>query len=416
MAWEFETKETQNFAMPVLIQKQETMSCSQFDVWNDDSLYVNMEEDDFSIKFLDIEQSDSLLSSFTAFDSINMDFSEVLTAPPSPKPQPQIRNHDCMWSGTCVDKSHPSKKKGINACPASTSTLIPQTEATKVTTEKLTSNTKTIMTPSSVGKCIKDKAMAGRSLLISSRVNTNTAPTKLNQQNKEIKRSIDSSSKDFDTLMDASINGLRPDTPLSLGDDVPDFKHNIDLTPCPSGNRMKFTDANSQKIINTYRKHLEDSVNDPSSPFIEAFSKSQKTNPNDLNDILTDITYLSDYEELADDSSNVDMDEDIHDIDSFTKYISPSILPTSSASSSRTISHHEFISDHSYTRPKGSRYDPIALGVQTPSDSGEFFESFLIACPRRYIIMAKLIYHRLSRYIKSLFDCGGKKEFLLFRT
>jgi hypothetical protein len=364
--------------MPVRIPKSDTMLSSHFEQqsWFDNCLHMNINFDetiDFDSKFLDLDQPGSM-SLGLGFDSTNMDFSDILTAPPSPKHQ--IRHHDCMWSGTCVDKSHPSKKRGMNACSASTSTLNTQNEAAKATADKLNSNVKTIMTPSSVVKSIisKDKVMAGRSLLINSRVNTNTAPTKSNQQ-KEVKLSIESSSKEFDTMMNASINSLRPDTPLSLGDDVPDFKHNIDLTPCPSGNRMKFSDPNSTKIINMLRKHLEETSNSLNDPAIPFFDKSQRTTPNDLNDILTDITFLSDYEDLADDSSNVDMDEDMHDDfdgDSKSNMFSKILPTTSSASSSRTISHHEFISDHSYTRPKGSRYDPIALGVQTPSDSGEF--------------------------------------------
>jgi hypothetical protein len=379
--------------MPVRIPKSDTMLSSQFEqnLWCDTSLYVNMDEEDWGMKFLDVEQSDSLFAGLNTFDSANMDFSDILTAPSSPKYQ--IRHHDCMWSGTCVDKSHPSKRKGLNICPASTSATNIQNDASKITTDKICSSVKNIMTPNSVMKSIvsKDKIPAGRSLLINSRVNTNTAPTKTNQQNRDVKLSIDSScSKEFDSMINASISSLRPDTPLSLGDDVPEFKHNIDLTPCPSGNRMKFSDPNSTKIINMLREHLEEtsnSLNDPAIPFMGSFNKGQRTTPTDLNDILTDITFLSDYEDLADDSSNVDMDEDIlDDFDDdckssmFNKILSQSSLPsTSSASSSRTISHHEFISDHSYTRPKGSRYDPIALGVQTPSDSGELLFS-IVAC------------------------------------
>lgn len=376
--------------MPVLIQKSDTMS-SQFDPnlsWCDTSPYMNLDEEDWGrVSFLDVEQPDSLLSASINFDN-NVDLSDILTSTSTPKYQ--IRHHDCMWSGTCVDKSHPSKKKGANSCPANIAHT--PNEATKMTSDKL-SNLKTIMTPNNVVKSImnQDKIPAGRSLLINSRVNTNTAPTKSSQQSKEVKLSIDSSSKEFDTIMNASINSLRPDTPLSLGEDVPDFKHNIDLTPCPSGNRMKFSDPNSTKIINMLREHLEEtsnSLNDPTMPFLGAFNKGQRTTPTDLNDILTDITFLSDYEDLADDSSNVDMDEDIlDDFDDdckssmFNKIISQNVLPAaSSSSSSRTISHHEFISDHSYTRPKGSRYDPIALGVQTPSDSGELMTLVVFHC------------------------------------
>lgn len=375
--------------MPVRIHKSDTMLSTSFDPtpsWCDTSS-LDLEEDDWAMSFLDVEQSEKLLTSFNAFDSTNIDFSEILTAPSSPKYQ--IRNHDCMWSGTCVDKSHPSKKKGINLCPASTSTTStqqPQSD-TCTATQKFTETAakfctaKTIMSPSSVMKnniSCKDKIPAGRSLLLNSRINTNTAPTKMVQQNKESK-SIDGSSKEFETIMSASISSLRPDTPLSLGDDVPEFKHNIDLTPCPSSNRMKFSDPNSTKIINMLAEHLEETSNslNDMTQFIGPF-KHNRTTPTDLNDILRDITYLSDYEDLGDDSSAVDMDVDddndnVDDIESnnnkFNTLFSKRILQQ--ATSSRTISHHEFISDHSYTRPKGSRYDPISLGVQTPSDSGE---------------------------------------------
>lgn len=374
--------------MPVRTHKSDTMlSSSQFDhnLWCDtSSLYINMDEEDWAMKFLDVEQSEKLLTSFSTFDSTNMDFSDILTAPPSPKYQ--IRHHDCMWSGTCVDKSHPSKKKGLNLCPASTSTSStqqPQND-TCTTLQKFTEPTtlklgtaKTIMTPNNIKSIVcKEKIPAGRSLLLNSRINTNTAPTKMLLQNKESKSIDGSSCKEFESLMNMSINGLRPDTPLSLGDDVPEFKHNIDLTPCPSSNRMKFSDANSTKIINMLAEHLEETSNclSDTTPFISAF-RNTRTTPTDLNDILTDITFLSDYEDLADDSSAVDIDDDENttEIDfktnRFNKILTTSVLPQ--ATSSRTISHHEFISDHSYTRPKGSRYDPIALGVQTPSDSGE---------------------------------------------
>lgn len=372
--------------MPVRTDKQDTMLSSQLDhtIWNEASLYDIVDDDDiWGIKFLDTDHGDQFMSSISSFDSANIDFSEILTAPSSPKHQ--IRNHDCMWSGTCVDKSHPSRKKGLNLCSASTSTTNtqqPQNDTCTLThkTLDITSKfgtAKTIMTPNSVMKSVlcKDRIPAGCSLLLNSRINTNTAPTKMIQQNKESK-SIDGSSKDFDTIMNASISSLRPDTPLSLGDDVPEFKSNIDLTPCPSSNRMKFSDPNSTKIINMLAEHLEETSNslNDSTPFIGGF-RHTRTTPTDLNEILKDITYLSDYEDLGDESSAVDMDDDDNLDESdyknskFNKLFTTSVLPQ--ATTMRTISHHEFISDHSYTRPKGSCYDPIALGVQTPSDSGE---------------------------------------------
>lgn len=352
----------------------------------------NLDEDFDHMKFLDVDQSE-LMKGGTVFDNATIDLSEfILTAPSSPKYQ--IRNHDCMWSGTCVDKSHPSKKRGLNLCPASTSSTTatnqPQNNETCCTTmmtttmqkpsEKCGSLAKTIMmTPNNMKTIIACKKIpAGSSLLINSRINTNTAPTKMNLQIKD-SMSIDSSCKDFDQFVNVN---LRPDTPLSLGDDVPEFKNNIDLTPCPSGNRVKFNetknyDQQSMKIINMLVEHLEDP--NEASP-VGAFGNHRTAN--DLNDILTDITFLSDYEDMAEDSSAVDIDDDEEMEFKSSKYSkscgssSQASSSSSSSSSSRTHGQFEFISDHSYTRPKGSRFDPCTLGVQTPSDSGECLKSF----------------------------------------
>jgi hypothetical protein len=366
--------------MPVRITKSDTMSSQQIDhhLWDESSSpYINFDDEDWSMKLLDVETSELYPSGFVPFDGVNMDLSDILTAPPSPKYQ--IRHHDCMWSGTCVDKSHPSKKRGMSFCPAGTSTTIhqPQSETcNKLIETGKNCVSKNIMTPNNIIKNIvcKEKIPAGRSLLINSRVNTNTAPTKAIYQSKDDK-SINGSSKDFDTILNAPLN-IRPDTPLSLGDDVPEFKSNIDLTPCPSSNRVKF-DANSTKIINMLAEHLEETSNslNDTTPFIGGF-RQQRLPPSDLNEILKDITFLSDYEDLGDDSSAVDMDDDENSDEieyksiTFGKKRSLNVLPQ--ATTSRTISHHEFISDHSYTRPKGSAFDLNSLGVQTPSDSGEF--------------------------------------------
>lgn len=364
--------------MPVRSTKSDMMLNSQSDNLFDVSLYSNsLDYSDFEMKFLETDTSD-FSENCNAFDNTTFDFSDIVGLGPPSSPKYQIRNHDCMWSGTCVDKSHPSKKRGLHLCSASTSSTTvtnqPQsTETCTTTTQKPSEKfvvAKNIMTQSSIMKTIacKGKIPAGSSLLINSRINTNTAPTKTNQQIREAK-SIECSSKDFDTLINAN---LRPDTPLSLGDDVPEFKNNIDLTPCPSSNRVKFndpnrfTDTNAAKYINLLVEQLEDPNETPN---IGAFGHQRNT-ANDLNDILTDITFLSDYEDLGDESVDLDDDEedDFKDM-RFTKMHPSSAM--SQASSSRTHSQFEFISDHSYTRQKGSRYDLDTLGVQTPSDSGE---------------------------------------------
>lgn len=408
--------------MPVRTDSEMSAHQQQFNsqidsFWSDSSMSMqslNLDEDDWRMTFLELSPSE-VLSGLDTFDSGNIDFSDLLTAPSSPKYQ--IRHHDCMWSGTCVDKSHPSKKKGaLNSCPASTTSTTASKSTQNQDTSSATSTTTTtqvttlnsqpqssikasnetpklgpakhIMTNNLIKTIMcKDKIPAGRSLLINSR--NNSAKSQLTTK-------MNCMDNDAFSMMTASMNSLRPDTPLTLGDDAPEFKHHIDLTPCPSSNRMKFNDPNSSKIINMLREHLEETsngLNDNNFIINYRQSQGQRTSTTDLNEILTDITFLSDYEDLADD---VDIDDENMDDGSTdgSNYASnhhnnnnkssnkiQKLHTTASKSNQQSAVHqkhqvnsqHEYMGDHSYTRPKNSHYDMHLLGVQTPSDSGELF-------------------------------------------
>lgn len=238
---------------------------------------------------------------------------------------------------------------------------------------------KNIMTPKNIMTniiCKNNKIASGRSILINKNnlSKLSTISPSQSKINSEITSKDECKSSDLDSIMNTSIANLRPDTPLSLSlsDDVGDIKTNIDLTPCPSSNRMKFSDPNSLKIINALAEQLEEistsSNLNECAPLISNF-RNTKSTPSDLIEILQDITFLSDYEDACDDSSIIDIDdEDQLDSDykgdSNQKAFSSNIK--SQAITSRPINHHEFISDHSYTRPKGFS----GLGVETPSDSG----------------------------------------------
>lgn len=352
--------------------KSENMLSSPIDnsPWGDTIFPTGLLEDDnfFDMRFLEYSIPDESLNSLT---NDNIDLSDLFSSTPA-SPKYQIRYHDCMWSGTCVDESHPSKKKGMchrmqpsTSSAASTSIssqqnqLLTQRATVECVNSRFTS-AKAIMTPTLM-KSITTISNSQSSTL-HNRVNTNTALMRVNQ--KDVK-SIKVENSDFDSII--STSSLRPDTPHSLGEDVADYKHNIDLTPCPSGNRMKFSDQNSSKMINMLREHLEDLTEQ--SPYVNLF-KNQKTSQSDLNDLLNDITFLSDYEDAGDESSNVDMDEEMTD-ESSCKESTYKKHQQATTSTTRTISQFEFISDHSYTR-KGSKEDFSSLGVQTPSDSGEF--------------------------------------------
>lgn len=387
--------------MPVPKTQSDTMLSTQMDSkeWEYQIFPQNLLDEHFlDMRFLDFGSclDDNLTSSFT---SDNIDLTDILSSPASPKYQ--IRNHDCMWSGTCVDENHPSKKKGMSMChrisAATTSTMSQQSQHQQQindtfvnsSTQQYNNNnhqqraiaesinnkytaTKAIMTPTLMKTIAPSSSSSSTSsLFINTRVNTNTAHFRINQNNSKC---IDH--KDFDSIISPS--GLRPDTPLSLGDDhLPDFRQHIDLTPCPSGNRMKFNDPHSTKMINLLREHLEDS--DTSSLVPQILQNQSKHQ--DLTEILTELTYLSDYEDAQDNSSNVDMDEEMTDegIDMRmrTSYNNKS-HQQASTSSTRTISHHEFISDHSYTLTQRSKEYYNDLGVCTPSDSDGESQLFLL--------------------------------------
>lgn len=356
--------------MPV---KSENMLSSHIDnscLWGDSDFPIDLFEDDnFSnMRFL---ESNVIDESFNNLYNDHMDFSDLLQTPETEKYQ--IRNHDCMWSGTCVDENHPSKKKGIchrfqpstsiAASAASTSKASQLNQSDASTTQRATvecvnsrfTTAKAIMTPTLM-KSITPISNSQSSTL--SRVNTNTALLRVKIE-KDIKVE-----RDFESIINTS--SLRPDTPHSLGEDAVDYGHNIDLTPCPSGNRMKFSDQNSHRMINMLREHLEDH-NDQSN-YVNMF-KNQKPSQSDINELLTDITFLSDYEENGDDSSGIDMESDESSSGKEITY-NKKHHQQATTSTTRTISQFEFISDHSYTR-KGSKEDFSLLGVQTPSDSGE---------------------------------------------
>lgn len=60
---------------------------------------------DWRMNFQGVSPSDSL---FAMFDNFHFtDIMEYTEAPWSP----EIRTHDCMWSGICVDLAHPNKRK-----------------------------------------------------------------------------------------------------------------------------------------------------------------------------------------------------------------------------------------------------------------------------------------------------------------
>lgn len=321
-------------------------------------------------------------------------------------PKLQIRNHDCMWSGTCVDQSHPGKMgcgNHHNNAPQEPSVITKFNTVTAVAAASLNSNAavtqKPILTPSNnsvlninnniTPKIANFKAQAaqipaGRSLLLNPR-------SKLQQQ--QINRVPTVSTADFLRERDSSVPLHRPDTPLSLDEDPPEFKHTIDLATCTVGsNRMRLTgncnsrhynhhlshhdDPSSDRIINLLKQDLED----PESSSLGTYMASSSGEIGSLTDLLNDLHEIDGGCDDGEDSLDSDTDSNA-DMDSsrsskgglpggYTHAHHQEMSPSSSSSSSSYEYQGTHVGDHSYTRPK-NRYNLNELGVQTPSDSEE---------------------------------------------
>lgn len=277
-------------------------------------------------------------------------------------PQSQIRNHDCMWSGRCT--THPNEclnsrnncnKKYVNE--KSSAQQIQQQQSTQ-------QHNSSSLLQQTQQKTVQQKKQqnipAGQSLLRLKHVK----PTAIRVPN--------ITTNDF--LNNRDFNA-RPDTPLSLDDDPPEFKHTIDLAACTVGsNKMSLIEDSVQgsptEIINYLKEHLED-VNSNRAPKVAGYMSSIRTDSDGLEEIINDIKSLSDFENESEDD---EADESDASNDSFNvSNNSIATIPTQHQAVKNTITAyditHSMHSDHSYTRSK-SRVDVIGLGVQTPSDSG----------------------------------------------
>lgn len=399
----------------------------------DASLYMSCEEEDFRMSFLDISPSE-LLPALESYDSHGLcDFNDFLSASSPASSKYQIRHHDCMWSGTCVDKSHPNKKKGgYSTCPTNISNGT-ATAATTNSNNQVTVKQELVDTPDSpiiqvvkpnevmqnsfltnINNCKlmsnknimsnnnifmksvmkADKIPAGRSLLLNSNnkiTNLNKAICSIGNQSLKPPQQTQQVEYAVKSEFPNTVHNLRPDTPLSLGDDPPELK------------TMK---------INMLREHLEDQSDMCFTKHTERFSTRCSTT--DLTELLHDIQYLSDYDDnLADENSMIDMEDETdesldgnenndYDQDDELKtkniknFLTKAVIQSENVKMQKeshekfhqqgqtqqqqAMTQNQYMGDHSYTRPK-SRYDMLGLGVQTPSDSGEFlhiFHSFYI--------------------------------------
>lgn len=285
-------------------------------------------------------------------------------------PQSQIRNHDCMWSGRCT--THPNECVGArNNCNGKL-TIESDTKKHSTTNASVQSSTMAdkllIAQTNGQRKQSQQTIPPGRSLL------------RLNHAKANIIKVPNMSTNDF--LKEREFIA-RPDTPLSLDDDPPEFKHSIDLAACTMGsNKMSLINESHTEIINILKEHLEDEnsnqtqIRNKLSTYLPSLNKSET-----IEELYKDMQTFSDYEF---DDEEEEEEEHANESDSSDSGNASTIVSSQSSannSNNTTTTTYEntqsMHSDHSYTRSK-TRVDVIGLGVQTPSDSGKHCAYFVL--------------------------------------
>lgn len=328
----------------------------------------------------------------------------------------QIRNHDCMWSGRCGE--HPEKSKNNLKLNSGSNNSCSKVN-NKVNNIMINNNNNSKITSQHI-----QHIQPGDSLLRNNNNSNTNINSCSNNNNVNIKAPKLPNISTTDFLKERETynasNIVRPDTPISLDDDPPTFKHNIDLAACTMGsNNMCLVnpeEISSARIIGLLKEHLEDTSSVVPKPFLQTHCKTES-----LSDILKTLHELKeipnyieddgeeednvdeddDDDDDDDDDLNSNHDEDGDDIngdsDSESNYSMNNIsnnskiinsvgnqnnnnnslnnitTMTNTAATNQQIKleyQATHVGDHCYTRCK-NRVDPAPLGVQTPSDSEE---------------------------------------------
>lgn len=366
----------------------------------DDKMVMLDEDMDWNYNALNFPSSEF-------YSTDQFDFGIDMDEPASP--QNQIRNHDCMWSGRCTTHPLSDCSYGRNNCHKKNVTdksmqkgqqqqqqqiqiaqqQQPQPQQQQQQQQTNMSSASLLQSQSKIVQMKKPQTIpAGQSLLRLKHVKP-TAASKTTIRVPHI------TTDEFLNNRDLYIHN-RPDTPLSLDDDPPEFKHNIDLAACTVGsNKMSLIDdpihGSPTEIINFLKEHLEDDTSNRVTKIFGTYMTSIRTDSDGLEEIINDIKSLSDFENESDDDNDDEEETDESDAtnDSFNVSVNTIAAkptqqqpqsqqqqqPYHQASVKNTITAYDIAqsmhSDHSYTRSKG-RVDVIGLGVQTPSDSGTF--------------------------------------------
>lgn len=349
----------------------------------DSSTQINMNVNDHMVVFdedMDWNYNALNFPSSEFYSTDQFDFGIDMEEPASP--QNQIRNHDCMWSGRCTTHPLSDCSNGRNNCKkfANEKPMQKAQQQTQSAQQQQQPQMQQLQTTtSSLLQTQQQKAVQAKK-----QQNIPAGQSLLRQKHvKPMIRVPNITTDEFLNNRDSFIHN-RPDTPLSLDDDPPEFKHNIDLAACTVGsNKMSLIDdpihGSPTEIINFLKEHLEDDTcNNRVPKIMGTYLTSIRTDSDGLEEIINDIKSLSDFENESEDEET---DESDASNDSFNVSVNTIAAkpiqqqqqqqqPHHQAAVKNTITAYDIAhSDHSYTRMK-ARVDVIGLGVQTPSDSG----------------------------------------------
>lgn len=298
-----------------------------------------------------------------ASEPLFTDFNDILCPEfKSDLVKPELIHHDCMWSGRCrTDIPNSKALHLLSKIPKSG-----QQQQQTTTQQQHQQIQQQMNTVSMIDLQIKDMPKGviqnippGGSLLLNSRFNNNnsnnTNTNNNNNQKKQQYKMTIPTVMPTDFLKEREAIITRPDTPLSLDEDPPEFKHSINLAACVTGSNNICLDPTTQsemekRTIKLLQAQLEDNTL-PGGKML--FSKDLSTDDkHDLADVMNII------KAEIDDKSDIESEYE-DSMSSSTEYNSPS-----------RYSHPVMHSDHSYTRSKNG-VDVMGLGIETPSDSDE---------------------------------------------
>ncbi|KAL0270621.1 UNVERIFIED_CONTAM: hypothetical protein PYX00_007969 [Menopon gallinae] len=256
----------------------------------------------------------------------------------------EIRNHDCMWAGHCISEKHDrnsQKNKCVNLLPIKKPQKSEEVEVVAVTTSDGT------VTADGNRICGRKSAVVApthaRSILLPTRVVTAPA-TPVSVPKKPVSPRGNATVRlNRSRTLDSGGESPRPETPQSLSDnedlnlDLPDMKTVEDFA----------VDTFGYNFVNDIVQNVgsEDSNTDESG---DDFSM-----------------YLFDREQQGDTSNTSGAASPSKGSNKVKRTVVKQEVPIS-----RHYTTNSFFSDHCYHLNKNARMDN--LGVQTPSDSGEF--------------------------------------------